>query len=207
MPTLGLLFASIGIAVLAMGVPHCRGYTIKEDESFLQQPHYASQEQLEDLFAGLEKAYPNQAKVHFLGRSLEGRNLLALQISRNTRSRNLLTPPVKYIANMHGDETVGRQLLVYMAQYLLGNHERISDLGQLVNSTDIYLVPTMNPDGYALSQVKNAPSLHLLCCFVQLSGKINKWRSRSGRASGWERGYKPERRQYCSRWEWKAVTG
>ncbi|EDX00791.1 carboxypeptidase D isoform X1 [Drosophila yakuba] len=159
MPTLGLLLASVGIAVLAMGVPHCSGYTIKEDESFLQRPHYASQEQLEDLFAGLEKAYPDQAKVHFLGRSLEGRNLLALQISRSTRSRNLLTPPVKYVANMHGDETVGRQLLVYLAQYLLGNHERISELGQLVNSTDIYLVPTMNPDGYALSQEGNCESL------------------------------------------------
>ncbi|KAH8345094.1 hypothetical protein KR059_004901, partial [Drosophila kikkawai] len=135
------------------------GYIIKEDESFLQQPHYVSQEQLEDLFAGLEKAYPDQARVHYLGRSLEGRNLLALQISRNTRQRNLLTPPVKYIANMHGDETVGRQLLVYLAQYLLGNYERVPELGRLVNSTDIYLMPTMNPDGYALSQEGNCESL------------------------------------------------
>jgi len=137
MPSLGLLFVAISMAMLiSLGT----GYIIKEDESFLQQPHYVSQEQLEDLFAGLEKAYPDQARVHYLGRSLEGRNLLVLQISRNTRSRNLLTPPVKYIANMHGDETVGRQLLVYLAQYLLGNHERITELGQLVNSTDIYLM-------------------------------------------------------------------
>jgi len=109
-----------------------QGYIIKEDESFLQLPHYSSQEQLEDLFARLEKAYPDQARVHSLGRSLAGRNLLALQISQSTRQRALLTPPVKYIANMHGDETVGRQLLVYLAQYLLGNYERILEVGQLV---------------------------------------------------------------------------
>ncbi|XP_034490769.1 carboxypeptidase D isoform X2 [Drosophila innubila] len=136
-----------------------QGYVIKEDESFLQLPHYSSQEQLEDLFARLEKAYPEQARVHSLGRSLAGRNLLALQISQSTRQRALLTPPVKYIANMHGDETVGRQLLVYLAQYLLGNYERILEVGQLVNTTDIYLVPTMNPDGYALSQEGNCESL------------------------------------------------
>ncbi|KAH8329837.1 hypothetical protein KR067_002917 [Drosophila pandora] len=136
-----------------------QGYTIKEEEGFLQNPHYTSQEQLEDLFAGLEKAYPDQAKVHYLGRSLEGRSLLALQISRNTRERNLLTPPVKYIANMHGDETVGRQLLVYLAQYLLLNFDRVTDVGRLVNSTDIYLMPTMNPDGYALSQEGSCESL------------------------------------------------
>lgn len=140
-----LLIALIPLAV--------QGYIIKEDESFLQPPQYTSQEQLEDLFARLEKAYPEQARVHSLGRSLEGRNLIALQISRSARQRPLLTPPVKYVANMHGDETVGRQLLIYLAQYLLGNYERISDIGQLVNSTDIYLMPTMNPDGYALSQV------------------------------------------------------
>ncbi|XP_016948411.1 carboxypeptidase D isoform X2 [Drosophila biarmipes] len=156
MPALGLLFVAAAVALL---IPPGGGYIIKEDESFLQQPHYVSQEQLEDLFAGLEKAYPDQARVHYLGRSLEGRNLLALQISRNTRSRNLLSPPVKYIANMHGDETVGRQLLVYLAQYLLGNHERIAELGQLVNSTDIYLMPTMNPDGFALSQEGRCESL------------------------------------------------
>ncbi|EDV92196.1 carboxypeptidase D isoform X2 [Drosophila grimshawi] len=135
------------------------GYIIKEDESFLQQPHYTSQEQLEDLFARLAKAYPEQARVHTLGRSLNGRNLLALQITRNTRERPLLTPPVKYVANMHGDETVGRQLLVYLAQYLLGNYERSFEVGQLVNATDIYLMPTMNPDGYALSQEGNCESL------------------------------------------------
>ncbi|XP_030568797.1 carboxypeptidase D isoform X3 [Drosophila novamexicana] len=136
-----------------------QGYIIKEDESFLQLPHYTSQEQLEDLFARLAKAYPEQARVHSIGRSLEGRNLLALQISRNARQRPLLTPPVKYIANMHGDETVGRQLLVYLAQYLLGNFERSLEIGQLVNTTDIFLMPTMNPDGYALSQEGNCESL------------------------------------------------
>lgn len=148
--------------------PH--GFILKEDESFLQLPHYTSQAELEDLFARLEKAYPEQARVHYIGRSLEGRSLLALQISQNTRQRSLLVPPVKYIANMHGDETVGRQLLVYLAQYLLGNYERILDVSQLVNSTDIFLMPTMNPDGYARSQVCFCLS-HLFA--LQNCGKIN----------------------------------
>ncbi|KAH8419747.1 hypothetical protein KR009_002001, partial [Drosophila setifemur] len=143
------------LSVLALS----SGHIIREEEGFLSNPQYASQEQIEDLFAGLEKAYPENAKVHFLGRSQQGRNLLALQISRHTRERNNLTPPVKYIANMHGDEAVGRQLLVYLAQYLLANFERVPAVGRLVNSTDIYLVPTMNPDGYALSQEGNCESL------------------------------------------------
>lgn len=144
----------IAVSLLAlMPLLATNGYIIKEDESFLQVPHYTGQAEMEDLFARLEKAYPEQARVHYIGRSLEGRSLLALQISQNTRQRSLLTPPVKYIANMHGDETVGRQLLVYLAQYLLGNYERSLDVSQLVNTTDIFLMPTMNPDGFARSQV------------------------------------------------------
>ncbi|KAH8418923.1 hypothetical protein KR222_004849 [Zaprionus bogoriensis] len=151
-----LLALALALAVLP---PAARSFVIKEDESFLQLPHYSSQEELEDLFARLEKAYPEQARVYSIGRSLEGRNLLVLQISRSTRQRQLLAPPVKYIANMHGDETVGRQLLVYLAQYLLGNYERSLEVSQLLNSTDIYLMPTMNPDGFARSQEGNCESL------------------------------------------------
>ncbi|EDW78568.2 uncharacterized protein Dwil_GK16509, isoform B [Drosophila willistoni] len=147
------------LMMLAIFSSSSYSYIIKEDESFLHNPHYASQQELEDVFAGLAKTYPELASVHSLGRSLEGRNLLALQISRHAHQRNLLTPPVKYIANMHGDETVGRQLLIYLAQYLLGNYETSLEIGQLVNSTDIYLMPTMNPDGYALSKEGHCESL------------------------------------------------
>ncbi|XP_030378387.1 carboxypeptidase D isoform X2 [Scaptodrosophila lebanonensis] len=152
------MFSMLALLLTILVAP-MYSYIIKEDESFLQQPQYSSQEQIEDLFARLEKVYPDQARVHIIGRSLEGRNLLALQIGRTTRQRGLLVPPVKYIGNMHGDETVGRQLLVYLAQYLLANYDRSLEVSQLVNSTDIYLMPTMNPDGYALSQEGSCESL------------------------------------------------
>ncbi|XP_058980289.1 carboxypeptidase D-like isoform X2 [Musca domestica] len=148
------------LVVVIIGIPSlCQGYIIKEDESFLQQPYYASQGDIEDLFARLAKQFPENAQVETIGRSLERRSLVLLRIGRNMRQRNLLTPMVKYIGNMHGDETIGRQMLVYLAQYLLYNYQTNFDVAELVNTTDIYLMPTMNPDGFERSQEGNCESL------------------------------------------------
>ncbi|MBM3290113.1 MAG: hypothetical protein FJY92_08185, partial [Candidatus Hydrogenedentes bacterium] len=56
-------------------------------------------------------------------------------------------PEFRYIATMHGDEPVGTELCLYFIDLLLteyGSDARITDL---VNTTEIWIVPLMNPDG------------------------------------------------------------
>ena len=60
-----------------------------------------------------------------------------------------MEPMFKFVGNMHGDETLGRQLNVYMAEYLLKNYNSDPRIRNLVDSTEIYLMPTMNPDGFS----------------------------------------------------------
>lgn len=122
------------------------------DEDFvnLRYTHY---DELLVLFNKLKKSFPNLAHVFSIGKSVEERELLVMEISENVQERALGKPMVKYVANMHGDESVGRELLIYLSQYLLHNYGKDERITWLVNRTDIFLMPSLNPDGFEKSQV------------------------------------------------------
>lgn len=146
-----LLCLSLGLTI---------AYTVPESEDFLQNPHYHNTGELSDLFAKLAKDYPDLARVHSIGSSYEGRDLTVIEITKNVRKRSILVPMFKYVANMHGDETVGREMLVYLAEYLLYNYGKLAEVTKLVDTTDIFLMPSMNPDGFENSQVRKEFTTH-----------------------------------------------
>ncbi len=51
---------------------------------------------------------------------------------------------------MHGNEVVGLELLLFLIEYLLTSND--NQVIQLMNSSRIWIMPSMNPDGLELSQ-------------------------------------------------------
>ncbi|MBZ3890396.1 Carboxypeptidase Z [Sciurus carolinensis] len=97
------------------------------------------------------------AKTYSIGRSFDGKDLLVIEFSGRPGQHELMEPEVKLIGNIHGNEVTGREMLIYLAQYLcseylLGNPR----IQRLLNTTRIHLLPSMNPDGYEVAAAEGA---------------------------------------------------
>ena len=57
---------------------------------------------------------------------------------------------------IHGDEVVGRELLLYLARALCQQFNSDSSITELLSTTEIHLLPSLNTDGYILKTRNNA---------------------------------------------------
>lgn len=114
---------------------------------------YLNTLELYNFATTLKRSYPELVDVYSVGQSVKKRELLVIKISNDVSTRKLGKPMFKYVANMHGDETIGRQLLIFLAQYLTSQYGKEDRITQLLNTTEIHLMPSMNPDGYELAKV------------------------------------------------------
>lgn len=58
---------------------------------------------------------------------------------------------MKYIGNIHGNEVIGREILLQLAKHLCTHYEKDDEVRQLVDKTRIHILPALNPDGYELA--------------------------------------------------------
>ncbi|CAJ0946672.1 unnamed protein product, partial [Mesorhabditis belari] len=92
--------------------------------------------------------YPQITHLYSAGKSVEERDLWVMIISDNPREHELLEPEVKIVANMHGNEVVGREACLYLIDVLTKNYGKNDWITRYVNDTRLHLMPSMNPDGY-----------------------------------------------------------
>ena len=166
------------LALLALcALTSCSAYSLRSsgNDDFVVA-HYTHYEELRDLFRNLSQQYPTLARVHSIGKSVEGRELLVLEISENVQERKLGEPMVKYVANMHGDEPVGRELMIFLAKYLLYNYGKDPRVTRLVNNTDIFIMPSLNPDGFEKSKVSPTAGSTAgpLCSAEKVHGRLER---------------------------------
>uniref|UniRef100_A0A3P8ZNA0 Peptidase M14 domain-containing protein n=1 Tax=Esox lucius TaxID=8010 RepID=A0A3P8ZNA0_ESOLU len=120
----------------------------KEIEDYQKYYNYLEMTQ---LLKSMALKYPHIANLSSIGLSVQGRELWVMRITKDPNADIPGKPKCKYVGNMHGDETISRQVLLYLVEYLLARFGEDARITELVTNTDIYIMPSMNPDGFEKS--------------------------------------------------------
>lgn len=103
----------------------------------------AMTKELQDLAA----AAPNRMQLLNAGTSVKGRTLWLAKVGSDL-SNDTDKPKLLYVANMHGDEAVGRELMIYHLRRLINDYDKDPRITALVDNAQIFIMPSMNPDGF-----------------------------------------------------------
>ncbi|XP_057682777.1 inactive carboxypeptidase-like protein X2 isoform X1 [Corythoichthys intestinalis] len=125
---------------------HRRNEVITTDELDFMLHSYKEMRQLMKV---VNEMCPNITRIYNIGKSHGGLKLYAIEISDNPGEHEVGEPEFRYTAGSHGNEVLGRELLLLLMQFMcleyLSGNQRVR---RLVDETRIHLLPSVNPDGY-----------------------------------------------------------
>ncbi len=110
--------------------------------------------------AGVEAAMQRIADEHpdivalvEIGRSLEGRPIRAFRISDNAGRVEPDEPAMLTLGCHHAREWISVEVPLFYADYLADHYRKDGTVTRLIQYTEQWIVPVLNPDGYAFSRI------------------------------------------------------
>ncbi|CAH0554380.1 unnamed protein product [Brassicogethes aeneus] len=116
-----------------------------------ENPKYKSNEELKkfmEVFNKTSEFYNVSARLYTIGKSENNFPLQVIEITAVNDTEKLGVPNVKLIANIHGNEPAGREVLIRFLEYLRENYRKDKTVTWLLENTKIHVLPAMNPDGF-----------------------------------------------------------
>ncbi|MBN3035120.1 MAG: immune inhibitor A [Bacteroidales bacterium] len=130
-------------------------YEVPEDFEFGAMGGHCTFDEMIVHLENMLTKYPNLiTQKASLGQSIEGRELWMVKISDNPNV-NESEPEVLYTALHHAREPAGLMTLLFYMYYLLENYDDDPFIQTLVDNTEMYFIPVVNPDGYVYNQTTN----------------------------------------------------
>ncbi|XP_048013345.1 carboxypeptidase M isoform X1 [Megalobrama amblycephala] len=112
---------------------------------------YHNSVEMEQYLKDINRTFPEITHLHSIGQSVEGRELWVLILGQHPREHRTGIPEFKYVGNMHGNEVVGRVLLLQLIDYLTSRYMKDPLVTRMLNSSRVHILPSMNPDGFESS--------------------------------------------------------
>jgi murein tripeptide amidase MpaA len=117
--------------------------------------------------------YPDLVDMFSIGKSVQGRNIWCIRI---TNEKNIHDKYSCLISGcMHGNEWKGGEVCLYFADFLLINYDTNETVKNILNISEIYLIPLLNPDGREADTRWNANGIDLNRNFDVHFGRLRSY--------------------------------
>ena len=111
---------------------------------------YYTYQKMTEVLQTLSSQHPDIMKLESLGKTFEGRDIWLVTISDNV-DRDEKEPGVLLMGAHHGNEKPGYEALLFFVNYVLNNYTKEDRVRTVVDNTQIFVIPMVNPDGVEYS--------------------------------------------------------
>ncbi|MEW5807449.1 MAG: M14 family zinc carboxypeptidase [Acidobacteriota bacterium] len=120
-----------------------------------QPPSYHTYATLTEELHQIAQDHPGITRLYSIGKSVQNRDLWMMKITKNPDLEED-EPEVRYIAAMHGDEVVGKENCINFINLLTDNYGTDPRITNIVDTMEVWVLPSMNPDGTEMHMRYNA---------------------------------------------------
>jgi len=115
-----------------------------DDVDLLYPSTFLNSSMVEDEVENLLTSVPELVDVEVIGQSIENRDLLSVRITNEDSPQQKAKTLV--VAHHHGRERVTVNVAIYFMQWLVNNYGVDEQITEYIDTQEIYIIPTMNPD-------------------------------------------------------------
>ena len=128
--------------------------------------YYGTMEMLNDF----NDKYPDLVYVYSIGKSVLGKDIWCIRITNENNGE--LKSSCLIDGCIHGIEWEAGEACLYLAEYLLINFDNNATITNILNTTEVYIVPLVNPDGRQDDEFNNANGVDLNRNFDVFYGRL-----------------------------------
>jgi len=121
--------------------------------------HYHTYQELTDELHSLAANYSAIMSMTSIGKTYEGRDLWMVKLSDKVSDDD---PGVLFMGAHHGNEKPSYEVCLFFIRYMVEHYDNIStpEVREAIDSTQIYVIPMVNPDGVEVNTRKNCAPNH-----------------------------------------------
>jgi len=134
---------------------NAKGQTVKEQAAAMAVGGYnvyRSYDEpggIRDEMYALAKRYPSIVKLEVIGHTIQGREIIALKVTKNAKQvADGSRPAALYMGTIHAREWIATEVTRRLLHHFVEGYGNNSEITNLLNTRELWFMPVSNPDGY-----------------------------------------------------------